>query len=180
LHFAGCQPTDVSFDGRAQRLGTLRREHAGCERKGGRNACTGACSSRDGDDLAPATVYLITHLGNPGLEDFGNGTVIVTGYPAMLRKMDLQGLVRDLIEKLEGGGTVGVQSSARRDILDELLHMMSCKAAVKAGQRLSQEEIESLLLQRHLVDDAHHCPHGRPTALSLSRMELDRQFGRLG
>ena len=98
----------------------------------------------------------------------------------MLRKMDLQGLVRDLIEKLEGGGTVGVQSSARRDILDELLHMMSCKAAVKAGQRLSQEEIESLLLQRHLVDDAHHCPHGRPTALSLSRMELDRQFGRLG
>ena len=115
-----------------------------------------------------------------GLEDFGNGTVIVTGYPAMLRKMDLQGLVRDLIEKLEGGGTVGVQSSARRDILDELLHMMSCKAAVKAGQRLSQEEIESLLLQRHLVDDAHHCPHGRPTALSLSRMELDRQFGRLG
>ena len=115
-----------------------------------------------------------------GLEDFGNGTVIVTGYPAMLRKMDLQGLVRDLIEKLEGGGTVGVQSSARRDILDELLHMMSCKAAVKAGQRLSQEEIESLLLQRHLVDDAHHCPHGRPTALSLSRMDLDRQFGRLG
>ncbi len=115
-----------------------------------------------------------------GLEDFGNGTVIVTGYPAMLRKMDLQGLVRDLIEKLEGGGTAGVQSSARRDILDELLHMMSCKAAVKAGQRLSQEEIESLLLQRHLVDDAHHCPHGRPTALSLSRMELDRQFGRLG
>ena len=115
-----------------------------------------------------------------GLEDFGNGTVIVTGYPAMLRKMDLQGLVRDLIEKLEGGGTVGVQSSARRDSLDELLHMMSCKAAVKAGQRLSQEEIESLLLQRHLVDDAHHCPHGRPTALSLSRMELDRQFGRLG
>ena len=73
-----------------------------------------------------------------------------------------------------------MQSSARRDILDELLHMMSCKAAVKAGQRLSPEEIESLLMQRHLVDDAHHCPHGRPTALSLSRMELDRQFGRLG
>ena len=115
-----------------------------------------------------------------GVEDFGNGTLIVTSYPAMLRKVDLQELVRDLIEKLEGAGSAGVQSSTRRDILDELLHMMSCKAAVKAGQRLSQEEIESLLMQRHLVDDAHHCPHGRPTALSLSRMELDRQFGRLG
>ncbi|WP_010581626.1 DNA mismatch repair endonuclease MutL [Schlesneria paludicola] len=115
-----------------------------------------------------------------GVEDFGNGTVIVNRYPAMLRKVDLQELVRDLIDKLESGGSAGVQSGARRDILDELLHMMSCKAAVKAGQRLSPEEIESLLMQRHLVDDAHHCPHGRPTALSLSRAELDRQFGRLG
>ena len=115
-----------------------------------------------------------------GVEDFGNGTLIVTRYPAMLKKVDVQELIRELIEKLDGGGSAGVQSSARRDILDELLHMMSCKAAVKAGQRLSQEEIESLLMQRHLVDDAHHCPHGRPTALSLSRMELDRQFGRLG
>jgi DNA mismatch repair protein MutL len=115
-----------------------------------------------------------------GLEDFGNGTVLVTRYPAMLRKVDLNELVRELLVKLDGGGAAGVQSSARRDILDELLHMMSCKAAVKAGQRLSQEEIDSLLQQRHLVDDAHHCPHGRPTSLSLSRMELDRQFGRLG
>ena len=115
-----------------------------------------------------------------GLEDFGNGTILVTRYPAMLRKVDLTELVRDLLGKLDGGGAAGVQSTARRDILDELLHMMSCKAAVKAGQRLSQEEIESLLKQRHLVDDAHHCPHGRPTALSLSRAELDRQFGRLG
>ena len=115
-----------------------------------------------------------------GVEDFGSGTLIVTRYPAMLRRVDLQELIRDLIEKLEGGGGAGVQTSARRDILDELLHMMSCKAAVKAGQRLSQDEIESLLMQRHLVDDAHHCPHGRPTALSLSRQELDRQFGRLG
>lgn len=115
-----------------------------------------------------------------GLEDFGNGTILVTRYPAMLRKVDLNELVRELLAKLDGGGSAGVQSSARRDILDELLHMMSCKAAVKAGQRLSQDEIDSLLQQRHLVDDAHHCPHGRPTALSLSRMELDRQFGRLG
>ena len=45
---------------------------------------------------------------------------------------------------------------------------------------LDQKEIDSLLAQRHLVDDAHHCPHGRPTALTLSRAELDRQFGRLG
>ena len=115
-----------------------------------------------------------------GVEDFGNGTLLVSRYPAMLKRVDLQELVRALIETLDGAGTNGVQTSPRRDVLDELLHMMSCKAAVKAGQRLSQEEIDSLLVQRHLIHDAHHCPHGRPTALSLSRMELDRQFGRLG
>ena len=115
-----------------------------------------------------------------GVEDFGNGTLLVSRYPAMLKRIDLQELVRTLIETLDGAGTNGVQTSPRRDVLDELLHMMSCKAAVKAGQRLSQEEIDSLLVQRHLIHDAHHCPHGRPTALSLSRMELDRQFGRLG
>ncbi len=115
-----------------------------------------------------------------GVEDFGNGTLLVSRYPAMLKRVDLQELVRALIETLDGAGTNGVQTSPRRDVLDELLHMMSCKAAVKAGMRLSQEEIDSLLVQRHLIHDAHHCPHGRPTALSLSRMELDRQFGRLG
>ena len=68
----------------------------------------------------------------------------------------------------------------RRDLIDSMLHMMACKAAIKAGQRLSFEEMEALLEQRHLCDDAHHCPHGRPTALKLTREELDRQFGRLG
>jgi DNA mismatch repair protein MutL len=61
-----------------------------------------------------------------------------------------------------------------------MLHTMACRAAIKAGQRLAPEEMQELLRQRHLVDDAHHCPHGRPTSLMLSRMTLDKQFGRLG
>jgi DNA mismatch repair protein MutL len=84
--------------------------------------------------------------------------------------------VRSVVELLEAKGS----NTSRRDILDSLLHMMSCKAAIKAGQRLTNEEINSLLAQRNLVADAHHCPHGRPTALVLSREALDRQFGRLG
>ncbi|HUQ70835.1 MAG TPA: DNA mismatch repair protein MutL, partial [Planctomycetaceae bacterium] len=119
---------------------------------------------------------LLNQLGF-GVEEFGKDTVLLTKHPVLLRKIELPDLVRDLAEKLESNGST---SPTRRDLLDELLHMMSCKAAVKAGQRLSQEEIDSLLQQRHLIDDAHHCPHGRPTALTLSRMELDRQFGRLG
>ena len=49
----------------------------------------------------------------------------------------------------------------------------TCKAAIKAGDRLSPEEITALLEQRHLVADPHHCPHGRPTALVFTREELD-------
>jgi DNA mismatch repair protein MutL len=56
--------------------------------------------------------------------------------------------------------------------------MMSCKAAIKAGDPLAPEEIEALLELRHLAQDPHHCPHGRPTSLVFTREDLDRQFKR--
>ncbi len=110
------------------------------------------------------------------IEEFGGATLLLTAYPAILAQADHGRILRDAAESLASSG----QTPSRRDILDSLLHLMSCKAAVKAGQRLKPEEMESLLAQRHLIDDAHHCPHGRPTALVLTRAELDRQFGRLG
>ncbi|WP_166830673.1 DNA mismatch repair endonuclease MutL [Thalassoroseus pseudoceratinae] len=118
---------------------------------------------------------LLTQLGF-GVQEFGKSTVLLTAYPAMLSRTEPGRLLRDIADQLDGAG----KAPTRRDILDSLLHMMSCKAAIKAGQRLKPEEMESLLAQRHLIDDAHHCPHGRPTALILTRDELDRQFGRLG
>jgi DNA mismatch repair protein MutL len=111
-----------------------------------------------------------------GVQEFGRQTVLIDRYPVMLKKANLSQLVRDLAEQLDQPE----KQPDRRDLLDSLLHMMSCKAAIKAGQRLSPEEIDSLLAQRHLIDDAHHCPHGRPTALVLTENELERQFGRLG
>ncbi|QDT31630.1 DNA mismatch repair endonuclease MutL [Thalassoglobus polymorphus] len=110
------------------------------------------------------------------IQEFGGSTIALTGYPTLLAKADPKSLLRDIVDLLESSG----RKLERRDLIDELLHMMSCKAAIKAGQRLTFEEMESLLAQRHLCDDHHHCPHGRPTALKLSRDELDRQFGRLG
>lgn len=118
---------------------------------------------------------LLTQLGF-GVQEFGKSTVLLTAYPAMLARTEPGRLLRDIADQLDGAG----KAPTRRDLLDSLLHMMSCKAAIKAGQRLKPEEMESLLAQRHLIDDAHHCPHGRPTALVLTRDELDRQFGRLG
>ena len=89
--------------------------------------------------------------------------------------MNAAELLRQVVDLLMADG----KSPERRDILDELLHMVSCKAAVKAGDRLSADEIQALLEQRHLVQDSHHCPHGRPTTLVFSREELDKQFKRV-
>lgn len=110
------------------------------------------------------------------IQEFGGNTVALAGYPVLLAKADPQTLLKDIVDLLETSG----RKVERRDVIDRLLHMMSCKAAIKAGQRLTLEEIDALLAQRHLCDDHHHCPHGRPTALNLTRAELDRQFGRLG
>ena len=131
-------------------------------------------------DLSPAESAAALQnqdlLGQLGvrIESFGGDTVLVTGFPAMLANMNPVEVFRGLLERLLAGG----KDPDRRDLLDELLHAIACKAAVKAGDRLAPAEIASLLQQRHLVHDPHHCPHGRPTALVFTREELDRQFKR--
>ena len=109
------------------------------------------------------------------LEEFGTNTILLSSYPVMLARADLKKLVHDLADQLQD-----LKQLDRRELLDSLMHTMACKAAVKAGDRLTKEEVDHLLVYRHVVDDAHHCPHGRPTSLLLSRETLDRQFGRLG
>jgi DNA mismatch repair protein MutL len=117
---------------------------------------------------------LLAELGMK-IEPFGGDTILIVGYPAMLANLHPVELLRELLDKI----LAGVKQPDRRDLLDELLHTIACKAAIKAGDRLSPEEIAALLEQRHLVVDAHHCPHGRPTALIFTQAELDRQFKRI-
>ena len=108
------------------------------------------------------------------IEAFGGDTVLVSAYPAMLTNMSPNAILRHVVDLLLEEG----KTPDRRDILDELLHMISCKAAIKAGDRLSPGEVTALLEQRHHFQDSHHCPHGRPTALVFTREELDKRFRR--
>jgi DNA mismatch repair protein MutL len=117
---------------------------------------------------------LLAQLGVE-VQPFGGETVLVSSYPAMLANLSPAEVLRELVEKLLVGG----RQPDARDLLDELLHMIACKAAVKFGDRLSDGEIDSLLAQRHLAQDQHHCPHGRPTSLVFTRDDLDRQFKRI-
>ncbi len=109
------------------------------------------------------------------VEPFGGDTVLVVSAPVMLQDVPPERLLRDLAEHLRSKPL----PPTRDAVLADLLHMVACKAAVKAGQRLTAEEIAALLERRHLVADSHHCPHGRPTALVFTKSELERQFGRI-
>ncbi len=114
---------------------------------------------------------LLAQLGFE-LEAFGGQAVAVQSHPALLPPGRLEEAFRELVHRLsQAPGTPGAEA-----VLDPLLHLLACKAAVKAGDPLSEAEIQALLRQRHLAQNTHHCPHGRPTALLLSREELDRQF----
>src|SRR5262245_58494790 len=108
------------------------------------------------------------------IEPFGGDTLLVSSYPAMLANLSPAEMLRQVVELL----VTSHKTPDRRDLLDELLHMIACKAAIKAGDHLSPEEITVLLEQRHHFQDSHHCPHGRPTALVFTREELDRRFKR--
>ncbi|OWK43291.1 DNA mismatch repair endonuclease MutL [Fimbriiglobus ruber] len=116
-------------------------------------------------------------LAELGLEvtDFGGNTVLLSSYPTLLARRAPHLILRGVIDYL----VTKDRPPAKEVLLDHLLATMACKAAVKAGDRLTQEEIAHLLHLRQMAEDSHHCPHGRPTSLLFSRQELDRQFKRI-
>jgi DNA mismatch repair protein MutL len=109
-----------------------------------------------------------------GVEEFGGGTLLLTSYPAILGKRQPQETLKAVVDYLASKERV----PTREQVLNDLLSLMACHSAVRAGDPLTPEEIAALIAQRALADDTHHCPHGRPTALLFSRQDLDRQFRR--
>jgi DNA mismatch repair protein MutL len=132
-------------------------------------------------DLTPPEAQAVLEwkeaLGAMGLEveAFGGDTVLVRGTPALLGDVSPERLLRDLADHLRSTPL----PPSRDAMLEDVLAMIACKAAVKAGQKLAPDEVAALLDRRHLVSDAHHCPHGRPTALVFTKAELEKQFGRI-
>jgi DNA mismatch repair protein MutL len=132
-------------------------------------------------ELAPAEIELVEEhaatLARAGMrvEPFGGTTVIVTSKPVLAGSTPAARLVREVLDRLAASSSAGGSPAL---LVDEVLHGMACQAAIKAGDRLSPAEVTALVRDRRLVADAHHCPHGRPTSLTLSRQDLDRQFRR--
>jgi DNA mismatch repair protein MutL len=128
-------------------------------------------------DQAAAVLEARKELAELGLEveDFGGSTILLSSYPVLLgRRASPSAILRSVVDFLANKD----RPPTREQLLNDLLALMACKAAVKAGDRLAPEEIEALVALRDLADDSHHCPHGRPTSLLFSRQELDKQFRR--
>lgn len=129
-------------------------------------------------ELSAAEMELVAEhaatLGKAGMqvEGFGGSTVIVTSKPALAGATPAATLVREVL------GRLAAASGSGQMLVDEVLHGMACKAAIKAGDPLSPAEVEALVRDRRLMPESHHCPHGRPTSLTLTRRDLDRQFRR--
>lgn len=137
-------------------------------------------------DLVPAEAAAVLEhastLRQIGLEvqPFGGDTVLVASFPALLRRLTPGPTLREIAAQLADKAATPTAKETARDIVDELLHTMSCKAAVKYGDPLTDEEIAALLAARPATENHHHCPHGRPTSLVFTTAELDRRFGRNG
>jgi DNA mismatch repair protein MutL len=116
---------------------------------------------------------LIEKLGIE-LAPFGPGTMAVQAFPTLLSDIQPLDFVQDLVDLLEHK-EVGLDAET---LLDEILDMAACKAAIKAGQKLSDSEIERLLADRQDAESASRCPHGRPTTITFSIADLEKQFKR--
>lgn len=115
-------------------------------------------------------------LENAGLEidDFGGNTVVLRAVPADVETQDIEGVLVEIASKLLHGG---------RDALTEhtewVLHSISCRAAIKAGDNSSPQELMALAQKILSGEVPPFCPHGRPCVLKITRKELEKQFGRI-
>lgn len=115
-------------------------------------------------------------LGKLGIEisSFGTRTVAVQSFPTLLKGLDPSEFIMGMLDQAQQDG----RKLHPELLLEQLLSMMACKAAVKFGDHLTPEELDSLLDQRDRVERSSNCPHGRPTTLRLTLADLQKQFKR--
>ncbi|MCB1503726.1 MAG: DNA mismatch repair endonuclease MutL [Hyphomicrobiaceae bacterium] len=108
------------------------------------------------------------------LEQFGEGAVVVREVPALIGNADVAGLVKDLASEILSEG----QSFALKERLEAIASRMACHDSVRAGRRLTGEEMNALLREMEATPYSGQCNHGRPTYVELKLSDIERLFGR--
>jgi DNA mismatch repair protein MutL len=109
-----------------------------------------------------------------GIEAFGDGAVLVREVPALLGQPDVQGLCRDLADELAELD----QALALKERLQEVCGTLACHGSVRAGRRLTLDEMNALLREMETTPHSGQCNHGRPTYVELKLNDIERLFGR--
>jgi DNA mismatch repair protein MutL len=107
------------------------------------------------------------------LEEFGENTIKITGVPVMCFDMDTKDLFLDILDGMEL-----TNRTNKQDVEEKFIATVACKAAIKANMSLETNEIESLLNDLLVLENPFTCPHGRPTAIRITKNEIEKKFGR--
>lgn len=108
------------------------------------------------------------------IEPFGGNEYAVRSVPADLFGRNAKELLMEIMDELTEGPVRG-----EPDVILQKLASMSCKAAVKGGHAISREEAEALIDELLTLDNPYHCPHGRPTVITMSKYEMEKKFSRI-
>jgi DNA mismatch repair protein MutL len=108
------------------------------------------------------------------IEPFGPDAVLVRESPALLGAVDLKSLVRDLADDLAETGA----AHSLKERLDHISATLACHTSVRAGRRLTADEMNALLREMEATPHSGQCNHGRPTYVELKLADIERLFGR--
>lgn len=107
------------------------------------------------------------------LEEFGENTIKLTGVPNVCIDLDTKELFLETLDEINT-----VARTAKQEIEEKFIATVACKAAVKANMALTREEVDNLMKQLLILPNPFTCPHGRPTAIKMTRYDIERKFSR--
>lgn len=125
------------------------------------------------EDLLKKYQEYFTKIGYE-IEHFGGREYAVTAVPSNFFGLNEQSLMIEMLD-----GLMQLRGSEPPALVLEKIASMSCKAAVKGNQRLSRPEMEALIGELLTLENPYHCPHGRPTIISMTKYELEKKFKRV-
>jgi len=108
------------------------------------------------------------------IEEFGPDALVVREIPAMLGKLDVKGLIRDLADEIAETGN----ALSLKERLEEVAGTLACHTSVRAGRRLNADEMNALLREMEATPHSGQCNHGRPTYVELKLADIEKLFGR--